>query len=146
MALNYNTFQVYPLEIEGITSEYNTKITAVENFVKSDMAATGVTVTDAILSYFVFWFLCQDAAITVTIKTGETAPIAKTVYPSFDKQIQNWNIGVDKLRLLCGITEDEIENLMMTMYGYARKEAIEMLLSGDGITINSKYLSKRSLL
>lgn len=144
MALNYNTFQVYPFEIDGITSEYNSKITAVETFVKSDMAATGVTVTDAILSYFVYWFLLQDASITVTIKTGETASISKTSYPSFEKQIQNWNIGVDKLRVLCGITD---EALLSYEYGMTRDYVrIHEIITAAGITINEKYLSKRSLL
>ncbi len=141
MALNYNTFQVYPLEIEGITSEYNSKITAVENFVKSDMAASGVVVTDAILSYFVYWFLLQDASITVTIKTGETVGIAKTSYPSFEKQIQNWNIGVDKLRALCEITEESISLAAGTL-----SEKIHALVLASGNVINENYLSKRSLL
>lgn len=148
MALSYLTFQTYPLQIVGITSEYNAKITAIETFVKSDMAAVGVTVTDAILSYFVFWFFCQDATTTVAVETGENSQVKEFSTPEVFKQVQAWNIGVDKLRALCGITDEEIE----TRIGYSsnayfpESEAIKAIILGTSITINQKYLSKRSLL
>jgi hypothetical protein len=119
MALNYLTFQTYPLQITGITSEYNSKITAIENFVKSDMAAVGVTVTDAILSYFVFWFFCQDTQTSVFAETGENSQVKEFSTPEIFKQVQAWNIGVEKLRTV---------------------------LEATGKTVNEKYLSKRSLL
>ena len=147
MALSYLTYQTYPLQITGITSEYNSKITAIETFVKSDMAAIGVTVTDAILSYFVYWFFCQDATTTVTPESGENSQVKEFSTPEIFKQVQAWNIGVDKLRVLCGITEEEIETTKSSYYGYyPESEIIESILSGTAITINEKYLSKRSLL
>jgi len=143
MALNYTSFQSFPLQVIGITSDYNAKITAIENFVKSDMAPVGVTVTDAILSYFVFWFFCQDATTTVAVETGENSQVKEFSTPEIFKQVQAWNIGVDKLRVLCGITDDNIIWLGNSM---TTAEKIHHLVLAAGITINEKYLSKRSLL
>jgi hypothetical protein len=143
MALSYLTYQTYPLQITGITSEYNSKITAIETFVKSDMAAVGVTVTDAILSYFVYWFFCQDATTTVTPESGENSQVEEFSTPEIFKQVQAWNIGVDQLRVLCGITDDNIIWLGNSMI---LSQKIHHLVSAAGITINEKYLSKRSLL
>ena len=146
MALNYLTFQTYPLQITGITSEYNSKITAIENFVKSDMAAVGVTVTDAILSYFVFWFFCQDTQTTVFVETGENSQTKEFSTPETIKQVNAWNIGVEKLRVVCGITEAILTERMTGLYSCLEKSIIETILYENLISINTKYLSKRSLL
>jgi len=147
MALNYTSFQSFPLQIVGINSDYNAKITAIETFIKSDMAAVGVVVTDAILSYFVFWFFCQDDTSTVVVEAGENTQVKEFSEPAMTKQIQAWNIGVEKLRTLCGITQEAIDDIVNSNYGYyPEKKAIETILSGTTITINQKYLSKRSLL
>jgi hypothetical protein len=147
MALTYSNFNAYPLQIVGINSDYNPKITAVENFVKSDMGAVGVNVTDAILSCFVFWFFCQDKTTTVTPENGEMSQVAEFSQPEIFKQIQAWNYGVDQLRVLCGITKEEIETIKNSYLGYYPEfEIIDSILSSGSITINTKYLSKRSAL
>jgi hypothetical protein len=147
MASTYTTFLTYPLEIVGITSEYNTRITAIENFVISDMALTGVAEgviasVAAILPYFVFWYFCQNEATIITAKTGENAQIQKTSIPALNKQIQNWDIGVDKMRTALGITIDVLESY----HGLTLAERIHSFLESEGITINEKYLSKISWL
>jgi len=142
MAITNATFKMFPLEIEGITSEWDTQITAIKNFVVSDMAAVGVTVSDTILSYFVYWFLCQEAATTVTAKTGETAPISKTTYPDFSKQIRTWNLGATILRTEFGITQAILDNRIET----SDTEKIKSILLGSDLSVNQKYLSKISLI
>lgn len=72
MALNYQSFQNFPLQIVGITSDYNAKITAIENYVVSDIAYSGdASDLTAILPYFVFWFFCNDAQTTVVVESGK---------------------------------------------------------------------------
>jgi len=147
MALTYTDFQTYPTDIADINSQYNAKIAAVEAFVVEDMAANGVTVSSAILKYFVFWYLCQSQVTTITAKTGENLPISKNSIPDVSMQVQNWNTGVEKLRALCGITDEEIEASKNSYYGYyPENEIIETLLSSSDVTINENYLSKRSML
>jgi hypothetical protein len=142
MALTYTSFQTYPTEIAGITSEYNSKIAAVESFVVEDMAAVGVTVDSAILKYFVYWYFCQQAVTNVTAKAGETLTISKTSIPAIDMQIQNWNTGVDKLRVACGITSE----ILKSYYRLTLAERMHSFLESAGITINEKYISKISWL
>jgi hypothetical protein len=147
MALNYLTFQTYPLDIAGIDSQYNAKITAIETFVKSDMGAVGVTVTDAILSYFVYWFLCQDKVTDLTVQGGETMPILKDSQPEIIKQVRAWNLGVDKLRSICGVTDEIVNERWIQPYtGLSLNEFFKSILDSASITINQNYLSKRSLL
>jgi len=142
MALTYTTFQTYPLEIAGITSEYNAKITAIENFVIEDLAYSGDAAdVSAILKYFVFWFFCQSQVTTITAKTGETIQIQKTSIPALDMQIQNWNTGVDKLRTVFEITDEILDSMTGMTY-----EKIHSLVEATGKTVNEKYLSKRSIL
>jgi hypothetical protein len=120
MVLTYSSFQTFPLQIVGITSDYNAKIQAIENFVIADLAYSGeASDISAILPYFVFWFFCQDTQTTVFVETGENSQVKEFSTPEIFKQVQAWNIGVDKLRTV---------------------------LEATGKTINEKYLSKRSLL
>lgn len=140
--MNYTTFQSYPLQIVGITSDYNAKITAIENFVIADLAYSGTAgdVTE-ILPYFVFWFFCQDAQMTVFVETGENSQVKEFSTPEILKQVQMWNIGVEKLRTLFGITDEALSLAAGTM-----AEKIHALVLASGETVNEKYLSKRSLL
>ena len=118
--MNYTTFKEYPLQIIGITSEYNPKIAAIENFVIADMAYSGdIEDLSEILPYFVFWCFCKDAQTTVFVETGENAQVKEFSHPEIFKQIQAWNIGVIKL---------------------------SALISSTGETVNEKYLSKISLI
>lgn len=145
MALTYSSFQTFPLQIVGVTSDYNAKITAIENFVTADLAYSGdAGDLTAILPYFVFWFFCQDTQTTVFVETGENSQVKEFSTPEILKQVQNWNIGVDKLRTLFGIT-DEILNSFN--HGPIRECAkIHEIVLASGKTVNEKYLSKRSLL
>jgi hypothetical protein len=140
--MNYTTFQAYPLQIVGITSDYNAKITAIENFIIADLAYSGTAgdVTE-ILPYFVFWFFCQDAQTTVFTETGENSQVKEFSTPEILKQVQMWNLGVEKLRTLFGITDEALSLTAGTM-----AEKIHALVLGSGKTVNEKYLSKRSLL
>jgi hypothetical protein len=160
MALTYSNFNSFPLQIVGINSDYNSKITAIENFVKSDMAITGATVSDAVLAYFVFWFFCQESASSVWAETGENSQVTEFSEPSMLKQIQAWNLGVDQLRVICGITEEEIRNLSLRYifnvpsfsYFYEKTQVVfayekmKFILDEKKISINMNYLSKRSFL
>lgn len=118
--MDYRSFQSYPIQIVGISSDYNAKITSVENFVKSDMAYSGDEAgLESILPFFVFWFFCNDLQTTVMVEAGEAGQVKEFSFPDTVKQDRAWNIGVDKL--------------------------IE-LVATTGASVNSKYLSKRSLL
>jgi hypothetical protein len=142
MALTYLSFQSFPLQIVGISSDYNAKITAIENFVISDLAYSGdAEDLTAVLPYFVFWFFCQDAQTTVFSETGENSQVKEFSNPETYKQERAWNIGVEKLRTLFGITDEALSMAAGTM-----AEKIHALVLGSGKTVNEKYLSKRSLL
>ena len=150
--MTYEDFLYFPLQIVGIdlsntvgevtTYVYNSKIEKINEFVVSEMAYSGDEDIDSILPYFVFWFFCQDAATTVFAETGENSQIKEFSVPSMDKQVSNWNIGVDKLRAVCGITDTLInEQIQGTL-----KEKIQSILDDNDISINTNYLSKRSVL
>jgi hypothetical protein len=102
MALTYTDFQTYPTDIAGIDSTYNAKIAAIEAFIVEDMQYDGDAVdVGAILKYFAYWYLCHDQISTVTAKTGENIQIQKSSIPSFIKQVQAWDLGVEKLTDIC---------------------------------------------
>jgi hypothetical protein len=142
MALNYTSFQSFPLQIVGITSDYNSKITSIEKFVIEDLAYSG-TASDvtAILPYFVFWFFCNDAKTTVTPENGEMSQVSEFSTPEIFKQVQAWNIGVKKLRAVFEITDEALDLASGTM-----SEKIHALVLASGKTVNEKYLSTRSLI
>lgn len=143
MATTYTTFETYPLEIAGITSQYNSRIKAIEDFIIDDMALTGTDVEIAtILPYFIFWYFCQNEVTTVTAKTGETFQIQKTSIPDVSRQVQNWDIGVDKLRSALGITPD----VLRSYHSLTLAERIHSFIENAGITMNEKYLLKISWL
>lgn len=143
MALNYTNFLQFPLQIVGINSDYNSKITAIENFVVSDLAYSGLAgdIT-AILPYFVFWYFCQDAITTAAVESGENLQVKEFSEPAMDKQIQNWNTGVKMLRAVFGITDE----LLASMSGLTNAEKMHSIVEATGKTVNEKYLSKRNLL
>ena len=141
--MNYLTFQSFPLQIIGITSDYNAKITAIENFVISDIAYSGLAgdLTN-ILPYFVFWYFCDDASTSVFVEAGENGQTKEFSYPEVFKQVYAWNLGVEKLRTLLGITDEDIA----LIESGTLSEKIHSLVLSSGRTLNEKYLSKRSLL
>lgn len=140
--MTYTTFQQYPLQIVGITSDYNAKITAIENFVIADLAYSGdAGDVVSILPYFVFWFFCQDAQTTVFVETGENSQVKEFSTPEILKQVQMWNVGADKLRTLLGVTDEAL-----SLAAGTTAEKIHTLVLASSKTVNEKYLSKRSLL
>jgi len=142
MALTYSNFLSFPIQIVGVNSDYNAKITAIENFVVSDLAYSG-TASDltAILPYFVFWFFCNDTTTTV-VESGENGQVKEFSYPETIKQETAWNIGVDKLRTVFGITDDGLAELVSG----SLSDKIHALVLASDKTVNEKYLSKRSRL
>jgi hypothetical protein len=120
MALTFNDFETYPIEIIGITAYYNARIAAIETFVLSDLEYSGESSDlSTILPYFVFWYFCQDATTTVFVETGENSQVKEFTQPEIFKQVQAWNLGVKRLQTLIDANEE---------------------------TVNEYYLSKRSLL
>ena len=102
MALTYTAFEKFPLQIVGIDADRNTKIAAIEEFVVADLAYSG-TASDitSVLPYFIFWFFCQDRATTVSVETGENLQLKEFTEPAIEKQINAWNLGVEKLAAIC---------------------------------------------
>lgn len=148
MSLNYQSFLKYPIKINGIDSTYDSYIKDIEDFLIADLAYSGTASDlDDILPYFTFFLLCQDKNSTVDANVGESTQVKEFTEASTTKQIKAWNIGVDKLRVILEITQNEIDNIRRLSKGfYSECDAIEMLLSDLGISINEKYLSKISLL
>lgn len=102
MALNYTAFQQFPLQIIGISSDYNAKITAIENFVVADLSYTGdAGDIEAILPYFVFWFFCQDEKSSVVVEVGENSQIKEFSFPEITKQVMAWDLAVEMLLVVC---------------------------------------------
>ena len=102
MALTYTAFEKFPLQIVGIDADRNAKISAIEEFVVADMAYSG-TASDitSVLPYFIFWFFCQEKSTTVSAETGENLQLKEFTEPAIEKQINAWNLGVEKLAAIC---------------------------------------------
>jgi hypothetical protein len=152
MALTYADFTKFPIQIIGIDANetideevvylYDEKIEEIEDFVISDIAYSGEAADlTAILPYFVFWYFCNDATSQVVVESGENGQVKEFSYPEVFKQVQAWNIGVDKLRAVFEITDDKLNLVNGSM-----SQKIHALVLAAGKTINEKYLSKRSLL
>ena len=143
MALTYQSFQTYPLQIEGIDSSFDSLISEIEAFVISDLAYSGdADDLTAILPYFVFWFFCQNCTSSANAMTGENSQVKELSEPVMFKQVNNWNTGVNMLRVLFGVTED----LLCDYLSSPLHVRIHELVLASGKTVNEKYLSKRSLL
>lgn len=100
--MDYTTFETYPLQIIGIDESYDSELTAIENFIVSDIAYTGVADDLVpILPYFVFHAFCVKRRSTVIAMTGEQSQLAEFTVPSYEAQKEVWNIGVNKLKALC---------------------------------------------
>jgi len=100
--MTYENFNTYPLQILGIDESYNDELTAIEDFIKSDIAYTGdVLDLTPILPYFVFHNFCVARLSEVVAISGERASVAEFTIPSSEKMKSNWNIGAEKLTALC---------------------------------------------
>ena len=99
--MKYTEFETYPLTILGIDESYDAELTAIENFVKTDIAYTGDMLDIVpILPYFVFYSFCESKESDITVK-GESITSTLLTVPSMIKQIKVWNIGAEMLRLKC---------------------------------------------
>ena len=99
--MKYTQFLKYPVRISGINESYNDELTAIEEFVKSDINYSGpASDIEPLLPYFVFLKFCENRASEVTVK-GETAAVTEHTIPSFESQARAWNIGAEKLKALC---------------------------------------------
>lgn len=156
MALTHDDFMIYPLQIVGIDSSipgegegdedtyiYDEKIQEIENFVVEDMSYSGeASDVSAILPYFVYWFFLQNETSMSVVNAGENYQVKEFTEPSILKQVKNWNTGVDKLRVLFGITDESLDALTCMRMS----EKIHFFVLQSGKIINENYLSKRTLL
>lgn len=156
MALTHDDFMIYPLQIVGIDSSipgegegdediyiYDEKIQEIENFVVEDMSYSGeASDVSAILPYFVYWFFLQNETSMSVVNAGENYQVKEFTEPSILKQVKNWNTGVDKLRVLFGITDESLDVLTCMRMS----EKIHFFVLQSGKIINENYLSKRTLL
>jgi len=100
--MDYTYFQKSPIKLTGIDESYNDELTAIEDFIKSDIAYTGdVLDLIPILPYFVFHNFCDERRSEVVAISGERASVSEFTVPSFEKQKRGLNIGVEKLTALC---------------------------------------------
>ena len=99
--MKYTEFETYPLTILGINESYNEELTAIENFIKTDIAYTGDMLDLVpILPYFVFYYFCESKESDVTVE-GESITSALLTAPSMQTQLKVWNMGAEMLRLKC---------------------------------------------
>lgn len=99
--MTHEAFTIYPLEIKGITSASDEKISAIRDFVIEKIAYSGnVSDLDAILPYFVYFHFLQDLITDTSVNTGETAIIRDESNRDAFKMSKAWNEGVDMMKEL----------------------------------------------
>lgn len=102
MAISHENFKSYPIQIIGITAEYDDQLTAIEDFVRDEIAYTGTdTDIDPIIPYFVFYYFCTNKDSEVSASNGETHQVSEFTIPDDRAQVNAWNIGAKKLLALC---------------------------------------------
>lgn len=117
--MTHETFTAYPLEIKGITSDSDEKITDIENFVLDKLEYSGdIADLASLLPYFVYFHFLEDLITDTSVNTGETAIIRTESNRDAFKMSKAWNEGV---RMIKELTDD------------------------NGETYNDKYKSKISL-
>lgn len=101
MAITYENFTAYPIQILGLNESSNKKLQAIETFVKFDLNYSGdaVDLTN-ILPYFVFFAFCDDKTSSVT-QDGETVAVSDLTKPSVHSQVRAWSIGAKMLDDIC---------------------------------------------
>ena len=103
MAITYENFASYPIQILGLNESFNKKLQAIEIFVKTEIAYSGdVADLVPILPYFVFFKFCEDKQSSTT-GDGEQKSVSDLTEPSQNAQVRAWNIGVKKLIDLCNL-------------------------------------------
>lgn len=109
--MDYSNFESYPIQIVGITSDYDDFIQEIADFILADMGYSGnASDLDSVLPYFVFYNFCQEQQSTVVAKTGESSQVKEFSNISLTKQINAWNIGVAKLTALCAEKSTTVGN------------------------------------
>jgi hypothetical protein len=102
MAITYENFEAYPLQIIGINDTYDDELTAIEAFVIDEIDYSGVAEDlDAVLPYFVFFLFCESRESVVFAEAGESQAVKEFTMPARNSQVRAWNIGAKKLAALC---------------------------------------------
>ena len=100
--MDYTFFEKYPIQILGIDENYNSELTAIEEFVKSDIEYSGeIEDIESVLPYFVFYYFCEKRKSTVAANAGEQSQLAEFTVSSQIQQIDAWNIAIKKLDNIC---------------------------------------------
>lgn len=119
--MDYTAFEKYPIQILGIDESYNDELTAIEEFIISDIAYTGEqSDIESILPYFVFHAFCVNRRSEVSAMTGEQSKVAEFTVPSSEAQTTAWNIGVKKLAAICLLNTKSVSydyNFEYTLFG-----------------------------
>ena len=99
--MKYTQFLQYPIRITGINDSYDNELTAIETTVKNELAYSGDAVDiESVLPYFVFFKFCENKSSEVTTN-GETFKVSDNTMPSHLSQVRAWNLGVEKLKVIC---------------------------------------------
>jgi hypothetical protein len=102
MAIDFETFAAYPIKILGINESYDEELTAIADFVTTEIDYTGEAEDlEIILPFFVFFRFCESRQSVVYAETGETKAVQEFTVPTQDAQIRAWNIGAVMLQKLC---------------------------------------------
>lgn len=108
--MTYESFTIYPLEIQGITAASDQKINEIKAFAIEKIAYSGDTADlQPILPYFVYYHFLENLITNTSASVGETAQIRTESVQSTFKMCKNWNEGVRLLAELCA-EKNEIAN------------------------------------
>lgn len=109
--MDHSNFESYPIQIVGITSDYDGLLQEIADFILADIGYSGSeSDLDDVLPYFVFYNFCQEQQSTVVAKTGESSQVKEFSNISLTKQINAWNIGVAKLTAICAEKGTTVDN------------------------------------
>jgi hypothetical protein len=112
MAMGYEQFNTYPIQILGINESYNDELNAIENEIINEMGYSGnVADLSSVLPYFVFFKFCDYHSSQVSANNGESYQTQEYTTPSMVAQVRVWNMGVKMLASICetnGATVNEI--------------------------------------
>ena len=101
MAVDYTTFQNYPIEIKGINESYNDELNLINDEVVKELNYSGDEddLSD-LLPYFIFYKFCENRQTEVTV-SGESAQASELTYISDRSMVRAWNKGAKMLNDLC---------------------------------------------
>lgn len=100
--MDYTKFTKYPFRILGINESYNEELTAIEEFVISEMNFSGALEdVQSILPAFIFFKFCENKTSSVDARVGEQIQGAEFTFAAKNQQIRVWNRGVESLKIIC---------------------------------------------